>query len=120
MEQRPRKGVIWIALYVKEWLVGTNCLSLEERGVLITLVGMTGDDGTPPLNDAKRLSMSMGCTKGRMVKIIDSLVDQEKVKIIDGRLVSERALWELGQSLLRQNRSSFAAKKRWEKPEKSE
>ena len=113
-------GVPYIRFFSDDWLSGTNALSLEERGALITLVALTASTGEPPKADYQRLSRQLGCTPGRAKKIIEALVDLGKIGIDGGSIINRRALTETEISQKNSEKQSEIARARWSKnPEKS-
>lgn len=106
-------GTPYIQFYSDDWLSGTQDLSPEERGVLITIVALTASTGTPPKEDYDRLSRRFGCTKLKAKKIVKSLMELGKITVEDGRLVNIRAQKETEKSLKNSQKQSETAKKRW-------
>jgi uncharacterized protein YdaU (DUF1376 family) len=113
-------GVPYIRFFSDDWLSGTNALSLEERGALITLVALTASTGEPPKADFHRLSRQLGCTPGRAKKIIEALIDLGKIGVDGGSIINRRALTETEISQKNSEKQSEIARSRWSKnPEKS-
>jgi uncharacterized protein YdaU (DUF1376 family) len=108
-------GVPYIRFFGDDWLAGTQELSLEERGALITIVALTSSTGRGPEADFKRLARRFGCTPGRAKKIIMSLVDLGKITIEDGSLNNKRALFETKNSQKNSEKQSEKANQRWSK-----
>jgi uncharacterized protein YdaU (DUF1376 family) len=108
-------GVPYIRFFGDDWLSGTQELSLEERGALITIVALTATTGNGPEADYKRLARRFGCTPGRAKKIIMSLVDLGKITIEDGNLNNRRALIETKNSQKNSKKQSEKANHRWSK-----
>lgn len=110
-------GVPYIRLFGDDWLSGTNELSLEERGALITIVTLTASTGHAPDYDLERISRRFGCTKGRAKKVIEALVDLGKVSIENGEISNQRAIKETELSQKNSEKQSENATKRWVKKE---
>lgn len=91
-------GVPYIRFYSDDWLSGTADLSLQERGVLITIVALIASTGKPPDANFERLSRRFGITKKATEKIVCGLVDLGKISIVDGKILNARALSELKHS----------------------
>jgi len=91
-------GVPYIRFYGDDWLSGTQDLSLEESGALIKIVAMTASSGQAPKLDLERISRRLGVTQNKSKKIIETLVDLDKINIIDGRIINSRAVEELKKS----------------------
>jgi len=108
-------GTPYIRFFSDAWNSGTQVLTLEERGALITIVGLTGATGEPPEYDIERIRRHMGCTANKCRKIIQALMNLGKIKLIDGRLVSPRAVEETKFSQESSKKQSEKSRARWEK-----
>jgi len=108
-------GVPYIRFYGDDWLSGTQELSLEERGALVTVVALTSTTGNPPVADFKRLARRFGCTPGKAKKIIGSLVELGKIWIENGHVCNSRALSETEFSQKKSQKQTENANARWSK-----
>ena len=111
-------GVPYIRLFGDDWLSGTNELSLEERGALITIVTLTASTGQPPEYDLERISRRFGCTKNRAKNVINSLVKLGKISLDNERIENRRALEETKLSQKNSEKQSENANARWSKKDK--
>jgi len=108
-------GAPYIRFYGDDWLSGTQELSLEERGALVTVVALTSTTGNPPVADFKRLARRFGCTPAKAKKIIGSLVELGKIWIENGHVCNGRALSETEFSQKKSQKQTENAKARWSK-----
>jgi uncharacterized protein YdaU (DUF1376 family) len=111
-------GVAYIRFFGDDWLSGTQALSLEERGALVTIVALTAATGQAPELDYPRLARRLGCTQGRAKKIIAALADLGKINIENGVVENERALFETEFSQKKSKKQSENASARWTKSAK--
>jgi uncharacterized protein YdaU (DUF1376 family) len=116
-------GVPYIRFFGDDWLSGTQALSLEERGALVTIVALTAATGQAPELDYPRLARRLGCTQGKAKKIIAALADLGKISIENSAIANERALFETEFSQKKSKKQSENASARWakstEKPNKN-
>lgn len=110
-------GVAYIRFFGDDWLSGTNELTLEERGALITLVALTATTGGAVVYDMDRLGRRFGCTKGKAKKVITALAELGKIQIIEGLIENRRALKETVLSQKYSKKQSENANVRWSKKE---
>jgi hypothetical protein len=83
-------GTPYIRFFGDDWLSGTQSLTLEERGVLITLVALTATAGEAPAYDVERLARRLGCTRAKTIKLMNALCETGKITIEDGRIIEVR------------------------------
>ncbi|MEN0087612.1 MAG: DUF1376 domain-containing protein [Pseudomonadota bacterium] len=108
-------GAPYIRFFPDDWLAGTQDLSLEERGALITIVAMTASTGVAPADNYARLARRFGCTKGRSQKLIASLVEQGKLTVSEGAILNKRAQKETKISQKMSEKQSEKANAKWAK-----
>ncbi|MEW2911430.1 DUF1376 domain-containing protein [Leisingera sp. JC11] len=116
-------GVPYIRFFGDDWLSGTQAMSLEERGALVTIVALIAATGQPPALDYPRLARRFGCTPGKAKKVIAALADLGKISIESGAIENSRALAETEFSRKKSEKQSENASARWskktEKPNKN-
>jgi uncharacterized protein YdaU (DUF1376 family) len=111
-------GVPYIRFFGDDWLSGTQDLSLEERGALVTIVALTAATGQPPALDYQRLARRFGCTPGKAKKMISALEDLGKIAIEGEEIHNERAMAETAFSQKKSEKQSENASARWSKKTK--
>ncbi|MFG6566693.1 DUF1376 domain-containing protein [Sulfitobacter sp. 1A13679] len=112
------EGVPYIRFYGDDWLSGTQELSLEERGALVTIVALTSATGTAPTADYKRLSRRFGCTPAKAKKVVQSLIEMGKIWLDGDALINRRAQKETEISQKNSKKQSENAHARWSKSER--
>lgn len=110
-------GVPYIRFFGDDWLSGTQALSLEERGALVTIVALTAATGKPPALDYPRLARRFGCTPGKAKKVIAALLDLGKIGIEADAICNARAMKETLFSQKKSEKQSENASARWSKKE---
>lgn len=110
-------GVPYIRFFGDDWLSGTNALSLEERGALVTIVALIASTGGPVPLDMDRLPRRFGCTKAKTKKLINALQDQGKIRVIDGVIHQEKAENETKTAQKKSEKATKTAHERWGKSE---
>lgn len=108
-------GVPYIRFFGDDWLSGTQELTLEERGALITIAALTSTLGRAPEADFRRLSRRFGCTPGRAKRLVNSLVEQGKILLENGSVINQRAVKETTFSQKNSKKQSENASQRWAK-----
>ncbi|MDH4541050.1 MULTISPECIES: DUF1376 domain-containing protein [Sulfitobacter] len=111
------EGVPYIRFYGDDWLSGTQELSLEERGALVTIVALTSATGAAPVADYKRLSRRFGCTPAKAKKVVQSLIEMGKIWLDGDALINRRAQKETEISQKNSKKQSENAHARWSKSE---
>ena len=106
-------GTPYIRFFGDDWLSGTQSLTLEERGVLITLVALTATAGEAPSYDVERLARRLGCTRAKTIKLMDALCETGKITIEDGRIYQPRALKETKKAQENSEKQTKIANARW-------
>jgi outer membrane biosynthesis protein TonB len=106
-------GTPYIRFFGDDWLSGTQSLTLEERGVLITLVAMTATAGEAPAYDVERLARRLGCTRAKTIKLMNALCETGKITIEDGRIYQPRALKETKKAQENSEKQTKIANARW-------
>lgn len=108
-------GTPYIRFFGDDWLSGTQSLTLEERGVLITLVALTATAGEAPAYDVERLARRLGCTRAKTIKLMNALCETGKITIEDGRIYQARALKETKKAQENSEKQTKIANARWAK-----
>ena len=108
-------GTPYIRFFGDDWLSGTQSLTLEERGVLITLVALTATAGEAPAYDVERLARRLGCTRAKTIKLMEALCSVGKITIEDGRIYQPRALKETKKAQENSEKQTKIANARWAK-----
>ena len=111
-------GTPYIRFYGDDWLSGTQDLTLEERGALITIVALTASRGKSPNADFKRLSHQFACSKKRAEKIVKSLINLDKIYLSNDQLINKRAKKETEISQKKSQKQTENINKRWEEKNK--
>ena len=106
-------GTPYIRFFGDDWLSGTQSLTLEERGVLITLVALTATAGEAPAYDVERLARRLGCTRAKTIKLMNALCETGKITIEDGRIYQPRALKETKKAQENSEKQTKIANARW-------
>lgn len=109
------EGVPYIRFYGDDWLSGTQELSLEERGALVTIVALTSSTGTAPTADYKRLSRRFGCTPAKAKRVVETLIDMGKIWLDGDAIINPRAQKETEIALKNSRIQSKNAHARWSK-----
>lgn len=113
--REQRTAISHVDFYADDWLSGTFELSVEQRGVFITICALYyAKQGRVPDNDHWLAGMcNMSTRKWRKIKF--ELVSFGKIEIIDGFIYQERAEIELENALkaksMAQEKGSYGGKK---------
>ena len=89
MSDRP-----WYKRYPSDFIAGTISLNLEEAGAYSYIIDLIQDIGAPIPDEKRWLSRVMGCSLQRWSKVRQSLIDKNKIQIIDGKILEKRAIKE--------------------------
>lgn len=81
--------------YGDDALVGMSALSLEEKGLYITIISMIVSDGGPVPEDEDRIARFAGCSKRKYRSVRDALIEKGKIDVRDGFVRQNRAESEL-------------------------
>lgn len=108
-------GPAWIKFYASDWLNGARALSLQERGLYITLVAMMYDEGGPISGSDERFARLCGCKVSEFRKALSSLIAEKKIFKVDGGLWNDRVEKEIGKITKIAEKQSGNAKARWSK-----
>ena len=108
-------NIFHVDFYAKEWLLDTQILTLEERGVFIQVVAAIYDRQKPIPHNEKWLSNLCGCSVRKVRSILGSLVEQDFIQIVDGFIHQKRAEKELEKARKRSENASKNARKLNEK-----
>lgn len=84
-----------VDFYAKDWLLDTQVLTPEERGIYITIVSSIYHRGEPVLDDEKWLSNLCNCSRRKLSAVKSNLIDRGFIEIIDGKITQKRAEEEL-------------------------
>ena len=91
-------GLFRVNFYPRDWLIGTDGLSLEERGLYIELVARIYDRGAPLPHDERELGRMAGCDIRTFRRVLAALIDKGKITETDGCLSNARCDAELAKS----------------------
>lgn len=94
-----------VDFYADEWLVGTAGLSLEERGLYVTICSLIYSQGGPIREDINELSHRCKCHPRTFAAVLKKLTEAGKVCRSDGELMVNRCRTELEKAA---NRTSKA------------
>jgi uncharacterized protein YdaU (DUF1376 family) len=111
-------GTPYIRFYGNDWTAGTQSLSLEERGALVTIVALIASEGQAPEYNLDRLARRFGCTRAKTEKMILALCEAGKLRIENGTLIQPRAMKETEIAQKTSEKQSENARARWSKPDK--
>lgn len=85
--------------YPRDYLSGTRTLSLEAKGVYNDLIDTIYDTGRPIPYDMTYLCRLCGVRDKRtLMKPLNELLAAEKVRLVDGALINDRAMAELEEA----------------------
>jgi uncharacterized protein YdaU (DUF1376 family) len=113
-------GMPWFRFFPSDWLGGTRGLTSSEAGVYITLIALMYERGGKIEANHARLSRLCGASNSAFGKAMETLIDDEKIVVIDGLYTNKRVLEELSYRSEKEEVAKKAAKSRWEeKPTKS-
>lgn len=110
MEKMP-----WVRFFASDWLAGTRGMSAAETGVYITLIATMYERQEPIPEDITRLARLCGASNSSFKKIIELLINDEKIIRVDGGLWNERVEKERVYLSEKSEVGSRAAKARWGK-----
>ncbi len=106
--------------YPSDWLGGVAGMKPAEVGIYINILAMIYDAGGPIKLDEGKLARRMCCPLVTFRAVLDSLIDAEKLDLIDGFISNQRAEIELKKLTHKRLCASASAASRWqEKPTKS-
>ncbi|WP_375693367.1 MULTISPECIES: DUF1376 domain-containing protein [unclassified Bartonella] len=88
-------GMPWIRFHLYDWISGTDGMTLEQRGVYITLLVRMYDKKAPIKTDFETLSRACNCSRKKFATIIEYLMRNDKLVEIDGGLWNTRVEEEL-------------------------
>lgn len=106
----------WIKFYPSDWLTGTRGMTAAETGVYITLIALMYEKGAPLQNTAA-LARTCGCTAPLFRRVLDALIEQEKITETEGLLFNDRVEKELDARVRSSSVRAAAASARWQKDE---
>jgi uncharacterized protein YdaU (DUF1376 family) len=105
----------WTKFYASDWLNGARALSLQERGLYITLIAMMYDEGGPIVGSDERFARLCGCKVSEFQKGLAALVAEGKIIKTERGLWNNRVQKELGKIQEKSAKQSDNAKSRWSK-----
>ncbi|WP_208442508.1 YdaU family protein, partial [Bartonella raoultii] len=88
-------GMPWIRFHLYDWISGTDGMTLEQRGVYITLLVRMYDKKAPIKTDFETLARVCHCSQKKLATIIEYLIRNDKLIEIDGGLWNARVEEEL-------------------------
>ena len=100
-----------IDFYAKDWLLDTQKMSLEERGVFIQIVAAIYHHGGPIDNDPRWLANLCNCSVRKIKTIVDSLLSSGDISLIDDKITQRRAEIELTEARKRRENATKNARK---------
>lgn len=108
-----------VDFYAKDWLLDTQRLTLEERGVFIQIVASIYQHGGPIDNDTRWLGSLCNCSPRKVATIIQALLGKNFIEIEDGKITQKRAIKELETARKRSENAAKNARKLHEKRSKT-
>lgn len=119
-----RRALPWFKFYPDDWLAGVSSLTPAERGVLMTLIALMFDASGPLVPDKPRLARQCGTSVGAFSKILQRLVESNKIEVASDGLLNRRALREIEDRQKERFAHVRGAKetndKRWKKSQKKQ
>ncbi|MCZ2159216.1 YdaU family protein [Bartonella sp. 220] len=88
-------GMPWIRFHLYDWISGTDGMTLEQRGVYITLLVRMYDKKAPLKTDFQTLARVCHCSQKKFATIVEYLIRDNKLIEIDGGLWNARVEEEL-------------------------
>ncbi|WP_208438710.1 YdaU family protein [Bartonella heixiaziensis] len=88
-------GMPWIRFHLYDWISGTDGMTLEQRGVYITLLVRMYDKKAPIKTDFETLARACNCSQKKFATIVEYLIRDNKLIEIDGGLWNARVEEEL-------------------------
>ncbi len=85
----------WIRFHLYDWISGTDGMTLEQRGVYITLLVRMYDKKAPIKTDFETLARACNCSQKKFATIVEYLIRDNKLIEIDGGLWNARVEEEL-------------------------
>lgn len=110
----------WFRFYPSDWLGGTRGMSATEAGIYITLIANMYDRMEPLPEDYDRLARLCGTTKSALKKTLKILIEDKKIIRIEGGFWNKKVQKEIEFRAEKSNKSSSAAKQRWEKDQQNQ
>jgi uncharacterized protein YdaU (DUF1376 family) len=88
-------GLYKFDAYPKDWFLDTRDLSPAAKGVYIDLIMAMYANGGPLADEERYLCRVCGCMWRTLRKMLAELVDKDKIKRVDGRIVNGRTCREI-------------------------
>ncbi|WP_175869454.1 YdaU family protein [Bartonella gabonensis] len=88
-------GMPWIRFHLYDWISGTDGMTLEQRGVYITLLVRMYDKKAPIKTDFETLARACNCSQKKFAAIVEYLIRNDKLIETDDGLWNARVEEEL-------------------------
>ncbi|WP_375634884.1 DUF1376 domain-containing protein [Bartonella sp. MM100QHHN] len=88
-------GMPWIRFHLYDWISGTDVMTLEQRGVYITLLVYMYEKKEPLKTDFQTLARVCHCSQKKFAAIVEYLMRNDKVIETDNGLWNTRVEEEL-------------------------
>ncbi len=85
----------WIRFNLYDWISGTDGMTLEQRGVYITLLVRMYDKKAPIKTDFETLARACNCSQKKFATIVEYLISDDKLIETDDGLWNRRVEEEL-------------------------
>jgi hypothetical protein len=106
-------GPDWCRWYASKWLTGTFGLTLEQKGVYITIINIILDRGECP-DDERYLCRLCNCNRRRLKRILNELIALGKIRHVGSCFEQVRAKFERTLAEDFSNIQQTRISKRWE------
>lgn len=117
-----RKGRFpFFKFYPRDWLESTRHMTLEERGAYIDVICILMEMEGHLASDDDWMRHQLHIPKQRWRKMKARLIEHDKIRVEDGKIVNDRCVKELADLMGKREQNSKNIEKRWKKVrEKSE
>lgn len=105
----------WVRFFPSDWLAGTRGMTATETGVYITLVCLMYEKEGPVTRDDARQARLCGLPLVTYRKVIDVLIEDEKITDEGGALFNNRVSVELKKRFEFSEAGRKGAQARWDK-----
>lgn len=104
-------GLSRFDFYPRDWHLDTRDLTQAAKGIYIDLLSAMYARGGPLPNDQRELCRITGCATVRSLRpLLEELIAKEKIRLVDGTLVNNRAMKELAAADIKMARASAGGK----------
>lgn len=111
----------WFRLFASEWLASTRGLKPAEAGILISLLAMMHEHGSPLREDHDRLARRCSTTKAAFGKVIETLLSERQIiRKQGGGLWSDFIEQEIAFRAEKSQKLRKNSSKRWEKTKQNQ